>query len=95
MLLFEHLPDRPVNEGLTLLQTLKKVYRQVDEFVHDRKIAQLVKMVQESGNLSELTIPELKNTWLKSCFELHKKQLMNVAIFKELLKSLVSCFAAK
>lgn len=52
-------------------------------------------MVQDSGNLQDLTIPNLNNTWLQSCFELHKKQLFNVVIFKELLKSLVSNLAAK
>ena len=52
-------------------------------------------MVQEEGNLNELSLPKLQNEKLQSSFELHKKQIFNVTIFKEMLKSIFSCLTAK
>ena len=45
--------------------------------------------------MREQTIPILQNAWLTSAFQLHRKQVFNVVIFKELLKSLVSVLSAK
>ena len=59
MLLFEVPLTTKSIDGFSLMKTLKDVYKFVEEFTHDRKIAQLVKMAQENGNLSNLTIPKL------------------------------------
>ena len=95
MIMFEVPLTTDKVDAFSLISTLKAVNTQIDEFMHNPRFTQLVRMAQECGNLHNMTIPKLQNTWLISCFDLHKKQIFNVVIFKELLKSMVSCLAAK
>jgi hypothetical protein len=95
MLLFDLPMSTSQPDKSSLLFVLHRVSKQVEEFMRDRKVIQLINMIHEEGNLADLTLPKLHNPWFKNCFDLHKKQLFNIVIFKELLKALVACLAAK
>lgn len=80
---------------VTLLSALKKVHKQVEEFLKDRKIAQLVSLIQEKGEMATMTVPMLNNALFMSTFDMHRKKLFNCAVFIELIKAMTACLAAK